>query len=74
MNKQIHCFVCDPKNETCADEEDLSFMKYDVEEASGKIRIWKGHIMNVINQEQHKRDILDNLDDQTCLIIIDIVL
>ena len=54
-----------------AEKREKDLMIYDVNDASDKIRIWKGHILTVINQEQHKRDILDNLDDQTCLIIND---
>ena len=46
-------------------------MIHDTQNSISKINVKKGHILTVINQEAHKTDILQQLDENTCLIIID---
>ena len=58
--------------DVCAmEKKEKELLKYDVTESVSKIEVWKTHILAIINQEKHKRDVLSSLDDSTCLVIID---
>ena len=48
MNKEINCFICDQKNEICADEEDLcdiSMLERDI----------KDHVKTFFNSNEHSQ-------------------
>ena len=44
---------------------------YDIEKALDAVNKWKAHIMRTVNQEMAKQDIIENLDSNTCLLILD---
>ena len=44
---------------------------YDINKASEAIIQWKAHIMRSVNQECAKQDILANLDQSSCLLVMD---
>ncbi|KAK3718611.1 hypothetical protein QZH41_004591 [Actinostola sp. cb2023] len=46
-------------------------MKFEYNDCIRSIRAWKSHLLRSVNQEEAKQDILNNLDDEGCLIIID---
>ena len=47
---------------TGLEAKERGVMKYEIEESCKKIEIWKAHILTVVHQDTHKRDILDSLD------------
>ena len=46
-------------------------MLYDLKQAAKDISDWKSHIMRSTNQEKGKQDILEDLDENTILVIMD---
>ena len=65
--------------QTVNDSESLRFYSkeqkedflYDIEKASDAIVQWKAHIMRAVNQECAKQDILAELDQNSCLLVMD---
>lgn len=51
--------------------EDLARLQFDYKHARKDIEEWKKHILRTINQEKAKHEILQILNEKTCLIIMD---
>ena len=65
--------------QTVKDSESLRFYSkeqkgdflYDIEKASDAIVHWKAHVMKAVNQECTKQDILAELGQNSCLLVMD---
>lgn len=53
------------------DSKETGIINYELDDCSKKIIAWKAHILTVIHQDIHKRDILVSLNQENCLLIID---
>ena len=58
-------------NEADITEEQRARMKFESKECARAIHAWKSHLIRSVNQEEAKQDTLSQLDEETCLIIID---
>lgn len=82
----LRCPQCDEvtsclqkMQEIVKDSKELSFyskeqqddLLYDIQKASDAIVQWKAHIMRSVNQECAKQDIVAELDQTSCLLVID---
>ena len=52
-------------------EDQRARMKFESKECARAIHAWKSHLIRSVNQEEAKQDALSQLDEETCLIIID---
>ena len=83
---ELHCPQCDDitsclqkmqkivktdKNLNFYSKDHKDDLLYDIEKASDAVNKWKAHIMRTVNQEMAKQDIIENLDSNTCLLILD---
>ena len=46
-------------------------MLFDYKESVQNISAWKAHLLRSVNQEEAKQDTLDNLNQESCLIVMD---
>ena len=82
----LHCPQCDEitcclqnMQQIVKDSRTVSFYSkeqqddflYDIQKASDAIIQWKAHIMRSVNQECAKQDILEKLDQTSCLLVMD---
>ncbi|KAK3725259.1 hypothetical protein QZH41_001292 [Actinostola sp. cb2023] len=58
-------------NETDITDEQKSRILFEYKESLQAINAWKAHLLRSVNQEEAKQDVLKELDEDTCLIIID---
>ena len=52
-------------------EEKKSRVLFDYKESLHNISAWKAHLLRSVNQEEAKQDTLDNLNQESCLIVMD---
>ncbi|KAK3697374.1 hypothetical protein QZH41_002024 [Actinostola sp. cb2023] len=52
-------------------DERSARMTFDYQESVNRINAWKAHLLRSLNQEEGKQDVLSQLDDETCLIVMD---
>ncbi|KAK3741485.1 hypothetical protein QZH41_011495, partial [Actinostola sp. cb2023] len=52
-------------------DEHRARMTFDYQESVNRINAWKAHLLRSLNQEEGKQDALSQLDDETCLIVMD---
>ena len=52
-------------------EDQWARMKFESKECARAINAWKAHLIRSVNQEEAKQNALTQLDQETCLIIID---
>ena len=57
--------------ESSIDEEHRNRVKFDFNHCQTAISAWKAHLVRSVLQEEAKQDVLRDLDDQSCLIIVD---
>lgn len=69
--EKMHKIVKDSKTLSFYSTEQRDDLLYDIEKASEAIVQWKAHIMRSVNQGCAKQDILSNLDQSSCLIVMD---
>ena len=63
--------VKDKINNIDIDEEQRKRIYFDYNQHEAAIKAWKAHLVRTVLQEEAKQAALDNLDDETCLIIVD---
>jgi hypothetical protein len=69
--QKIRKIVEDGKTLSFYSKDHKDDLLYDIEKASDALDRWKGHIMRSVNQELAKQDIIANLDQSSCLLILD---
>lgn len=52
-------------------KEKKARMMFDYKECVQDINAWKAHLLRSINQEEAKQDVLDQLNEESCLIVMD---
>ena len=80
----IHCDRCDSLDSNFCDIlkkiDDLDIVisyetrarvKFENKECSRAVQAWKAHLLCSVNQEEAKQNALTQLDEETCLIIMD---
>ena len=83
---ELHCLQCDDitsclqkmqkivktdKNLNFYSKDHKNDLLYDIEKASDSVNKQKAHIMRAVNKKMAKPDIIENLDSNTCLLILD---
>lgn len=52
-------------------EEKKVRMMFDYKEYLQDINAWKAHLLRSVNQKEAKQDVLDQLNEESCLIVMD---
>ncbi|KAK3745426.1 hypothetical protein QZH41_010250, partial [Actinostola sp. cb2023] len=52
-------------------EEDRSRLSHEHRISKESVLAWKAHILRTVNQEDGKQDVLTDLDDESCMIVMD---
>ena len=78
----IHCDRCDSLDSNFRDilkkiddrvisDETRARIDFENKECSRAVQAWKAHLLRSVNQEEAKQNALTQLDEETCLIIMD---
>ena len=57
-----------------ASEEKKATVLLDYKESVQNISAWNAHLLRFVNQEQAEQDTLDNLNQESCLVVMDWVI
>lgn len=57
--------------EASISEDHKARMKFESRESTRAVQAWKAHLARSVTQEEAKQDALSQLDDETCLIVVD---
>ena len=68
MQSKITTLVTKHKQVLPNKEEQL---KYDINQSTTCINLWKAHILAIINQEHAKKKLLAEMDENTTFVVID---
>ena len=52
-------------------EEQKARLKFEFSQCRTSIKAWKAHLLRTTNQEEAKQEVLNNLDEKSCLVIMD---
>lgn len=52
-------------------EEKNARMMFDYKECVQDVNTWKAHLLRSVNQEEAKPDVLDQLNEESCLMVMD---
>ena len=53
------------------DDEHRNRVTFDFNHCEAAISAWKAHLLRSVLQEEAKQDVLEDLDDESCLVIVD---
>ena len=81
-NHNINCERCDALEKVMREilqelegselsEEMKTRLMFDYNESTQDINTWKAHLLRSVNQEEAKQDVLDDLDQESCLTVMD---